>query len=100
VIDKHATHQARGKAVEMLTVFKPEAALTDELQEELVDHAGGLKEVLRTLTPKKSTGNLPKLRIDELEEVLHGRRIASGPIAEKYRNFTRFCHGEKPLRAV
>jgi hypothetical protein len=42
VVDQDAAHQASRKTVEVLTVFKAQASLTNEFEEQLVDHASGL----------------------------------------------------------
>ena len=78
----------------MLAVFKAEAALADEFEKKLIDDAGGLEEVFWALAAEEGAGDIPELGVDKLEEVLDGRRVACIPIAEKYRDFTRFRHEE------
>jgi hypothetical protein len=82
VIHQNAAHQARGEAVKMLAIFKSEAALPNQLEEQLIDDAGRLEKIFRAFTAKKCSRNLPQLRINKLEQVLDGRRISCGPIAE------------------
>jgi hypothetical protein len=100
VIDQNAAHEARRKAVEVFAIFKPKAALSDQLQEQFVDYACRLEQILRALAPKEGTGYLSELGIDKLEEVLNGRRVTSSPVAEKYRDFACIRHGVESLTEV
>jgi len=80
----------------MFAVFKAQAALANELEEELIDDAGGLEQMLRALAPEQDSGDLPQLRIDKLEEVIDGGGIARAPIAEKDGDFTSFRNWFSP----
>jgi hypothetical protein len=83
----------------MFAVFKSQAALPNQFQKELVDHAGRLQQVLGSLASKERSGNLPELRVDKLEKVLNGRRIPCAPIAKKYRDFSSIRHADLTLIA-
>jgi len=97
MVHQDAAHQPRGKAVEVFAVFKAQAALANELEEQLVDHAGGLQQMLRPLTPEQDSRNLPQLRIDQLEEVIDSHGISRSPIAEKDRDFTSLGNSLSPF---
>src|SRR5271168_3255535 len=73
----------------MFAVFKLEAALPNQLQEQLIYHARRLQHVLRALPTKESTGDLPQLRIDQLEKMFGRSRFPLAPLAEKHRDFAR-----------
>ena len=92
VVHQNPAHEPRGKAVKVFAIFKPQAALTDELQEKLVYDAGWLQQVLRPLSAEQRAGDHPQLRINKLEEMLDRGGIARSPIAEKHCNFT--CFGQ------
>jgi hypothetical protein len=94
LIDQDTAHEAGREAVKVFAIFKAEAALADEFEKELIDDAGGLEEVFWSLAAKEGARDISKLGINKLEEVLNGRRVARVPIAEKYRDFTRFRHDE------
>ena len=66
----------------MLAVLKPQAALADELEEELVDDAGGLQDTLRALAAKERTGDGAELRVDQLEKVVDRRGVACAPFVQ------------------
>jgi hypothetical protein len=100
VVDKNPTHEARRKAVEVFAIFKAKAALADQFQEQLVDYTCRLEKVLWAFASKEGTGYLPELRIDKLEKVLNGRRVACSPIAEKYCDFACIRHGVESLTEV
>jgi hypothetical protein len=84
VVHQNSAHEPCGKAVEVFSIFKPQAALTDKLQEKLVNDAGWLKQVFRPLSAEQRTGDHPQLRINKLEKVLDGCGIACPPIAEEH----------------
>jgi hypothetical protein len=67
----------------MFAILKPQAALPHQFQEKLVHNAGGLKQILGSLSSKQRAGDLPQLRIHQFEQVVHGRGIAGSPITEK-----------------
>ena len=53
LIDQNPAHEARGKAVEVFAILKTKTALPDQLQEQLIDYAGRLQQILRPLPAKK-----------------------------------------------
>ena len=89
MIHKNAAHQACGKAVEVFAIFKAQAALLNQLEVEFVDDAGGLQKVFGPLAAKQRTGDLPELRVDQIEEVIERGRIATPPFVQEHRNFAR-----------
>ncbi len=53
MIDQNAPHQSRRKTVEVRAIFKPQAALAYQLQEQFVHHAGRLQDIFRTLAAEE-----------------------------------------------
>jgi hypothetical protein len=89
MIDQHPAHQSGGETVEMLSVFKLQASLTNELQEEFVDDAGGLQKVLRPLTPEKSSGHYAQVWVNQFEQLLRSRGFPFTPLPQKNRDFSK-----------
>jgi hypothetical protein len=81
----------------MFAVFKAKAALPDQLQKQLVHHAGWLQQILRPFAAKQRPRNLPKLWVNKLKQVIDGGGVARSPIAEKHRDFARFRHLDDSL---
>ena len=80
----------------MFAVFKSQAALPNQLEEKLIHNARRLQHILRPLPPKERTGNLPQLRIDQLEQMLRSGRLPLTPLAKKHRNFARLSQEANP----
>jgi hypothetical protein len=72
----------------MLPIFKPEAALPDELEKELVDDAGRLQKMPGPLATKQSACDPSQLRIDKLKEAVQRVGLAGCPFAEEDGNLT------------
>ena len=79
MIDQHPAHQPRAQTVKVLAVFKTQATLAKEFEKELVDDAGWLQHVLRTLAAEKRTGNPAQIRVHHLEEDICRRRLVFTP---------------------
>jgi len=90
MIDEDAAHEARGEGVEVLAIFKAKAALLDELEEELVDDAGGLEDVFFAFAAEERAGDLAEVRVGEFEEGRGHFGLAAAPLVEEDRDFASF----------
>jgi len=81
MIYEHTAHQPRRKTIKMFSILEAQAALTDELQEKLVDHARWLEHVFRTLSPEQCTCDLPEMWVDKLKQMIGRVCLAIAPFA-------------------
>jgi hypothetical protein len=82
MVDQHASHHTCGEAVEVFAVLKPETALADEFEKQLIDDACRLKNVFRTLAAEERTGDLAQMGVHQFEEGFRGSGIPVIPLTQ------------------
>jgi hypothetical protein len=82
MVHQNPAHQPRTEAVEVLAVFKTQAALAKEFEKKFVHNAGRLQHILGTLAAEKRTGNPAQIGVHHLEEDICRRRLVFTPCVQ------------------
>jgi hypothetical protein len=96
VIHKDSAHETGGEAIKVFAIFEFQAALADEFEEELVDHAGGLQYAFGALATKEGSRDDAELGINHLEQRFDGRRFPFAPLMQQHGYFAWFRQGRCP----
>jgi hypothetical protein len=96
VVDEDTPNGLRGEREEVRAILDGGLAFVGELQPSLVHEIGRLPRMRASFATHRPRGESPQLRVEQRQEPIPGRTVASPQLGQQRADVGRFLHGESP----